>query len=314
LHNSPIVRAFNRWALYATLEHYQRELGLDDPILWAFLPTAVSLAGRLDESLLIYHCVDDYSANPGVPTEQIRAMEREILSRAELVFVTSPKLYRDKAGSNPHTNYFGNVANIAHFAAALDETRPVPEPLQGIPRPIIGYQGNISSYKTDLELLAHVARSRPQWSLVLVGPTGWGDPKTDVRSLSGLPNVHLLGRVDYADLPRYVAGFDVALIPFRVSESTQSSFPMKFFEYLALGKPVVSTALDALSEYTADPGLCRVAVDPEQFVARIDEALAEPDAAAQRARRQAVARENDWEARVEQISAIVQRRLQELGR
>ncbi|MDP8255683.1 MAG: glycosyltransferase [Candidatus Alcyoniella australis] len=313
-YESPVARAFNRWALRTTLRRYQRRLGLQRPILWAFLPTAVSLVGGLDEKLVIYHCVDDYSANPGVPRERIIEMERRMLGQADMAFVTSPKLYRDKSVYNPHTELYGNVANVGHFIEDSKSADGPPDELAQISGPIIGYQGNISSYKTDLELLLHVARSRPQWSLVLVGPTGWGDPGTDTRLLQSLPNVHLLGRIDYERLPRYVAAFDVALIPFRVSESTQSSFPMKFFEYLALGKPVVSTALDALAEFGRDPDLCRIAANHEQFVEMIEHSLQDAGRQDLIEKRINVARDNDWERRVEQIGDSVQRRIEELGR
>ena len=309
LHGVRAVERLNGEILARYLRRHLRKLGMARPVLWIFLPTGLGLLGRLDESLVVYHCVDKYSENPGVSAERIREMEAELCRRADLVLVTSSALYEEQRGFNPQTRYFGNVANVAHFAKALEDGGAPPADLAGIARPILGYQGNIASYKIDLGLLEYLARQRPQWSLVLVGPVGWGDPTTDVSRLRGLPNVHFLDRKDYQDLPRYVRAFDVCLIPFVESDSTQSSFPMKFFEYLAVGKPVVSRRIRSLEPLGRDPRICRLADGPEEFLARVEDSLAEPQTAEIVERRLALARQNDWESRSAEIGRVVGERL-----
>lgn len=301
LHRFRAIRAFNRWNLRRTLRRYSKNLGFKRPILWSFLPLGAQLAGRLGESLLIYHCVDDYAANPGVPEQQVREMEERLLRLADLTIATNPLLYEERRAKTKRAVYLGNVANTEHFLNA-GPTAP-PAALAALPRPIIGYQGNISGYKTDLDLLAGLARARPDWSFVLVGPIGWGDPHTDVTALRALPNVHFSERVGYDDLPGYVRAFDVGLLPLRDNESTRRSFPMKFYEYMAAGKPIVATNLPAFAAFRERPELCRTARDVESFLSAIEEALADP--VDHQAARLAEARKNSWSVRAAEIRTLV---------
>jgi hypothetical protein len=229
-YKSAAVRRLNTRFLSWHVRRCLRSYGMDNPVLWVFLPTGVDLVGRLGESAVIYHCVDEYSRNPGVPTSEIQAMDRDLCRRADVVFTTSRGLFEEKRPLNERTRYVPNVANADHFAKALEDGRKTPADLAAIPRPVIGYAGNIASYKVDLPLLEKVATARPDWSFVLVGPVGWGDPNTNVKPLQALANVHFLDRKTYDELPAYVRGFDVCLIPFVKSPVTDSCFPMKFFE------------------------------------------------------------------------------------
>ena len=268
------------------------------PILWVYLPALVGLVGCLREKLVIYHCIDEHAANPSVPSQQVREWEQRLLKTADAVFTSSSTLYQDKRASNANTFYLPNVADVDFFARARGESAPAD--LSGVPHPIAGFVGNITAYKLDIDLLYSVARSKPNWSFVLIGPVGRGDPSTDVSELRSLPNVRLLGERPYAELPRYVNAFDVCLIPFKQNESTRGTLPMKFFEYLAAGKPVVATDLPALGEFRGDfYPVCRA----EEFANALEVALTED--AWRAAARSALAQKYSWDARMIAIDKIV---------
>ena len=301
LHHWFSVQKLNQAALTHALVSHLHRLNFHNPILWSFLPLGSSLCGRLGESLVIYHCVDDYAANPGVAANELRAMEQRLLSAADLVLTTNPVLYQERKTQTRYAVYLGNVAQTSHFEP--DPARSIPAEMEQVPRPILGYQGNISGYKTDLPLLIALAKAMPQAGIVLVGPVGWGDPGTDISALKSLPNVHFIGRVAFSDLPAYVSAFDVGLLPLRDNESTRRSFPMKFYEYMAAGKPIVATDLPAFAPYRERTHLCRLADNHPAFIKAVQDALADSDL--HLSERIAEARANSWDVRVEQISRLV---------
>lgn len=303
LYNRPWVRRLNYWILRTSLGRIARTRGFRDPILWTFLPTSSDLVGHLGESLSIYHCVDEYGANPGVPAREIQEMERSLLGKSDLVFTTSKSLYEGKRRYNENTFYLPNVADADHFMKAADPATPVPAAIRDLPRPVIGFVGALSDYKVDFRLLMHVARTRPGWTLAMVGPVWPGTRRDEVEELEALPNVRFFGARPYADLPGYLKGFDVCIIPFAVNETTVNVFPMKFHEYLATGKPVVVTDLPSVAEFREH---CRTPSTPDEFVRAIDESLEEGGAGAEG--RIAVARRNTWEIRLEQVARIIEER------
>ena len=201
-------------------------------------------------SAAIYHCVDRIHAQPGMPATLIADSERQLCRTVNVVFTTSPDLQASLMRLNACTYHYGNVADQAHFAAALDAPH-APEPLAGIPKPRLMFVGAIDSYKLDLPMLTALARQRSEWSFVLLGPVGEADPDTRITALQALPNVHVMGLQPYADLPAWLAHADVALLPLQENTYTQHMFPMKFFEYLAAGRPVVATRIPALRPYVA---------------------------------------------------------------
>jgi len=275
-------------------------LGFTRPILWAFLPTAVQLLGRLNESAVVYHCVDDYAGNPGVNAQAIEEQERQLAAAADICFGTSQPLASRLAAMTDRVVCVPNVAEVERFQLPPPER---PAELERLPRPLIGYVGNLASYKVDFGLLATLGARRPQWSVALVGPVGGGDPSTKMGALRQHENIHVLGPKPYDQIPAYVHSFDVCVIPFRRSRVTDCSLPLKTFECLAAGKPVVSRPLPAL---TAEPlaDVIRYAETAEEFVAAIEAALAEDSEEAARARR-AAAERYSWEKRFPEIEAHV---------
>lgn len=262
----------NRQVLRLGLALWRRVLGLRADWLWTYSPMTLAVLSPVPFRRLIYHCVDAIQTQPDMPEAEITLWEERLCRAADRVFVTSPALLEQLRPFNPHTHFYPNVADGAHFAAALDPALPLPPDLAAIPRPRLGFVGAISAYKLDLGLLEQLARLHPHWSFVLIGPVGEGDPSTDVSQVAGLANVHLLGARPYAALPAYLKGLDVGLLPLTFNPYTRAMFPMKFFEYLAAGLPVVATAIDALRPF----GHLALVCEPGEaaFAAAITAALA----------------------------------------
>jgi glycosyltransferase involved in cell wall biosynthesis len=284
----PAIRALNRRLLQLQVRRAMRQLGFRRPINWVFNPAAAVIAGAIGEETLIYHCVDEYMEFPGVSMRSLGELERKLLERADLVIVSADRLYQSKAPFNPHTVLVRHGVDHGHFRRALDPETQIPATIARLPRPIIGFFGLVADW-VDVELMAEVARRFAHGSLVILGRA-----TTDISALESLPNVHLLGRKPYAELPEYAKGFDVALMPFRVNELTLNANPLKVREYLAAGLPVVSTPIPEVDVL----GLCRIAASPDEFIMHIEEALAEPGPSP--ARSEAI-RHESWGARLDEI-------------
>jgi len=216
-------------------------------------------------------------------------MERHLLDRADLVVVSSEQLHRSKSTTHNPTVLVRHGVDFAHFRKALDIRTTIPMELRNLPRPIIGYFGLIAQDWVDVGLLAHVARTMPDASLVMLGKV-----TMEISALEKLPNVHLLGRKPYSSLPAYCKGFDVALIPFPISPLTLSANPLKAREYLAAGLPVVSAAIPEVQHL----GQCRIGADRESFVNQIRAALDEPGPSLDRSE---TMRSESWVARLADV-------------
>jgi glycosyltransferase involved in cell wall biosynthesis len=299
LHRFAAVRALNRRLLPFLVRRAAARLGMRRPILWAYVPQAEALLRPLHPSLVVYHCVDDIAAQPGIDGASFRAAEARFARRADLVLASAPSLAERMRTLNGNVLFAPNVADTDLFARAL-KPGPVDPALDALPRPRIAFTGAVVATKLDVPLLVELARARPRWSFALVGPVGVGDPRTDVSALAAEPNVHLLGRRRYEELPAVLRGADAGLIPYARNELTDGIFPMKVYEYLAAGLPVAATPLPSLA------GVEGIATAPDAagLAALLDDALA-GDGADRRAKRSRAAQAHSWDARLTEIADAV---------
>lgn len=272
-HHLAWVDWINTLQLRSRIDFWLRRINSDHPIVWTYHPYMLRIAKALDPAALAYHCVDNIGALPGVNGAAFDRAERALMANADRIFATSTVLRDRCAAIAPtRTDYFGNVADIDHFATARRDG-PIPADLAAVPRPRLAYVGVLSDFKIDFELIEHVVGQRPDWHFVFIGDEREGQNSAAVARLGTRSNVHFLGWKPYALLPTYFRGIDVALLPQRINDYTRAMFPMKYFEYLAAGRAVVATPLPALTEFTA---LHRQADTQEAFVDAIASALAVP--------------------------------------
>ena len=292
--NSRWARRTNRRLLTAQLRRALRRLDAGPVQVWSFAPDIAYVLDGLDVEKVVYYCVDEFSQFAGYDAQQVRADEAELCRRADLVVTTSEALQQAKRPLNRNTILVPHGVDYEHFAKAVTDDLPEPADLADLPHPRLGFFGLIHEW-VDVALLAAAARLRAQWQWVLIG-----DANVDLSALKGLPNVHVLGRRPYEQLPAYCRALDVGLIPFVVNDLTRSVNPIKLREYLAAGLPVVSTPLP---EVTRGDWPAATADTPEAFIAAVEAALAEPaDTRAQRSRGMA---DQTWRAKVEDICAAL---------
>jgi len=305
-HHHPWVRAFNQGLLRHTLARFCRRHGFQTPMVWTYHPFVLECLQGLKErhhmalGPTVYHCVDDLAAIPGIDAEAFNAEERRLLAHAHTVFTTSQAL-ADKCGAHhPRVYNFPNVVDVDHFAQAWRFDAPLPADLAAIPEPRLAYVGALSDFKVDFELLDALAEANPQWSLVLIGDEREGQHNPRLARMVQRPNVHLLGHRPYAELPNYLRGMRVGLLPTLVNDYTRSMFPMKYFEYLASGLPVVSTPLEFVKD-SATPWLA-VAVGATSFACAVEQQLQRKEIAFNAL---SVIKDNTWTARLAKMLSIV---------
>jgi UDP-galactopyranose mutase len=244
--------------------------GVRDFTLWFYTPMALPVAEHLDAECIVYDCMDELSAFAGAPAE-LTALERQLFSRADIVFTGGHSLYDVKRRYHSEVHAVPSSVDFEHFAMARYRRRE-PRDQVGLPHPRLGYCGVIDE-RLDLGLIEAIATDRPEWQLVFVGPV----TKIDPAALPQAPNIHYLGGRAYEDLPRYLSGWDVALLPFAHNDSTRFISPTKTPEYLAAGRRVVSTSVRDVVRMFGDTGFIEIADGPQDFIAAIERSLIHED-------------------------------------
>jgi UDP-galactopyranose mutase len=250
------------------LPGFFRDHGISDYVLWYYTPMAIEFTRQLRARAIVYDCMDELAAFAGAPAT-MRQREQELLARTDVVFTGGQTLFESKRHSHPNVHAFPSSVDVDHFARARVIQAECPDQAH-IAHPRLGFFGVVDE-RMDLELLRQVASARPDWQLVIIGPV----VKIDPSLLPVAANIHYLGAKPYDELPSYLAGWDVALLPFARNDATRYISPTKTPEYLAAGKPVVSTSIrDVVHPYGVS-GLVRIADDPAEFITAVDAALAD---------------------------------------
>ena len=284
-----------------------RRHGMHSPILWVFDAMRAHAVGTFREKLVVYQVLDNYVEFFHPEAYSLRAAmasnEAKMLARADVVFAVSESLHQRCARANPHSFLVPNGVDYDLFQATIANSQ-IPPDMRLISGPVIGYVGSIQPH-IDFSILERLAMEHPKWSLVLVGPEGLGNDRSRFEALLGRPNVHYLGCKAVKDVPVYINSCDVCLMPYGVAISTVPDCDsIKLYEYLACGKPIVSTDFPSIRRVNH---LVRIARDDSEFIKYVGESLVEE--AGRQIERKATAKEHSWQRRVDVISEVIRSRL-----
>jgi glycosyltransferase involved in cell wall biosynthesis len=280
---------------------------MSQPIVWFYHPKWVDLVNDIPSArLLLYHIVDEYISfqdHTLARRRLIEEQEKKMMAQVDTVIVISKELYEAKRPFNANTYLVPNGVNYQAYTEALADPH-LPEDLQMIKPPRLGYSGLIGN-KLNLDMLKDLAQENPEWSLVFLGPVNASKVSETWRALRAMPNVHYLGSVEWSQVPHYVKGFDVGLMPYLQGRHSETISPLKLYDYLAAGLPIVSMDIPAAREFIP---YIHLAESPQDFSQAVRNALADTMPEHRQARRN-IAAQHTWEARVEQLSDIIQARL-----
>ena len=296
----PIGRRINEWMVRRHVNGVARRLTLRDPVLWLNPHYAVHMAGQMGERAVIYDITDDWTTQSQSPrlTRLIQRQDAELCRRADAVIVCSQRLLELKQGLNNSLHLIPNGVDAEHYRTVLDGCGRLPAQASVWPHPVLGYTGSIHPDRVDVGLVQQVAGQLDGGSIVLIGPNFLR--RDDLARLQSCANVFFTGPVPYREIPNYMRAFDVCITPHRMTPFTESLNPIKLWEYLAAGKPIVSTDVAGFRDY---PELVRIAGDADEFVEAVKGALKEPRELAQLRRDQA--RNHSWESRVDRVEQVL---------
>lgn len=300
---SRLVNKVNQYWLFNTIKKLMGDLSFNNPILWIYPPCSAEMVGKFQEKLSVYHCIDDfaYEKNISIRKRTIRYLENKLLTKCDIVLTSAKNLYRSKKKLSKNTYLLPGAVDESLFEKAMDEIK-IPPDLDIIPSPRVGLIG-ILDERFDSELIKFLAQYDVKWSIVIIGKVC--KRRTNTSALRKHSNIYFLGIKNRGELPQYCKGLDVCIIPYKVNRFTENVFPLKFFEYLALGKPIVSTALPDLYAYQ---DLIKIARNHRQFAEKVQDSLRE-DNENSRKKRIKLAMENTWQHRIDMIDSIFEKYL-----
>lgn len=269
---------------------------------WYYTPMALPFSDHLEPTITVFDCMDELSAFKFAPVA-LKENEQRLLKKADVVFTGGYSIYEAKRNTHAHIYPFPSSIDREHFSAARSIEQD-PADQAGIPHPRFGFYGVIDE-RFDIEMIGAAATARPDWQFVLIGPI----VKIDEATLPKNLNIHYLGGKNYQELPHYLAGWDVAIIPFAQNESTRFISPTKTPEYLAAGKPVISTPIrDVVSPY-GDNALVHIAANAEEFVQAGDALLASQDHSSWLTRVDAFLAGNSWDRTWSEMAQHIEARI-----
>lgn len=279
-------------------EELERE-EIDDYSVWLYTPQALPLLNGLRPDAVIYDCMDELSAFLAAPA-QLHAREATLYQLASLVLTGGPSLYAARRDRHPNVHCLPSSVDAEHFRQARDRPQVQPE-ISACPRPRLGYIGVIDE-RLDLGLIATLASAHPDWQICMVGPV----VKIDATQLPREPNINYFGQRDYAELPAFLAGWDVCLLPFAQNAATRFISPTKTLEYMAAELPVVSTRIADVAALYAEG--CAIADDAAAFIAACEAALSESrDARESRiAAQRRLTASTSWDHAAERVHALIE--------
>ena len=302
------VSDFNARIASLLINRVVRQLAFHNPLIWTFGYNTANLIRSLPGCLRIYDCGDNYEAFARNERQRklVRLYEEKTCRAADLVFACTEELAEARSSRNYATYAVPCAADLEFFGQAILDDTIVPPDIAGFPKPVIGYVGGCDPLRLDVNLIRHVASAHPEWTLVFVGYIWYG---FDTEILADLPNVHFLGSKSYNDFPAYLKGMDVCIAPFRRNELTMYGDMLKIYEYLASGRPVVSTTNPAARRLEKT---VRIADAPADFVAAIEAELASPMSA--RDQRMLAVQPHTWDNRVAEKWRLMEPFLKNVGR
>lgn len=279
-----------------------RKYGFAGPVIWIYDTEACYYLGKLNEKFIFYDCVDKHESQGGVERnrEKIKNEEQNILKKAKVVATTSNALFKEKIKENPNTFLVRNVGDYKNFNPEAILNLEIKEDMKNIPHPIAGFVGAIDTYKINLDLIVKTALENPKISFVLIGKSfieqGGG------HNLNRTKNIYFLGPRPQKEIPSYVKTFDVCLIPYQENEYNEYSFPLKFFDYMATGKPIIVSGLPELLEFK---DLIEIVKTPLEFSSALKKVLLK-ERGDKRQKRIEIASKNTWETRTQKLLEILE--------
>jgi UDP-galactopyranose mutase len=279
---------------------------IEDYIAWFYTPMALEFCGKLQPKVAVYDCMDELSLFRNAPPE-LTQNEQKLFGLCDFVFTGGMSLFEAKRKQHERVYPFPSSVDCRHFAQARSMEDSAADQI-GIPHPRVGYAGVIDE-RIDIDLIRKMAEQRPEWQFVMIGPV----VKIDADSLPRLPNIHWLGMKSYDELPRYFAGWDVAMMPFALNDATRYISPTKTPEYLAAGLPVISTPIRDVVRQYGDIGLVRIGSTPEELVMETEKAMTYGMTMKWRERADAFLSTLSWDNTWESMNALIEEAIYSKG-